>query len=180
VTRVNVYDTSLFEDSAEIWAAFDYDRIRGRWSDEDSDGRGSRGTGRGEAVILTGNGRAKWVLEKWTNWGGEGARHERLDDEDAREWLERNGFDAAVAEHFGGSLTDALHDAAMYGEVTARRDEIIRACKRAGADVTQIAKLMRLSRPTVYAVLGEQGAEGQGGGGRRAAGEGAPEPGALS
>jgi len=151
---VKVYAPGLFDDQGEIWARFDYDRIRGRWSDADPvTGAGSGGTGRGEAVILTGDGRARWVLEKWTNWGGEAARHERLDEPEAREWLERNGFDRAVAEHFGGSLDDALHDAAMYREITARRDEIIRACKRAGAEVAQIAKVMGLSRPTVYEAL---------------------------
>lgn len=160
MTRASVYDTDPFGESGQVWAAFDYDRIRGRWSDIDPvSGAGSGGPGRGEAVILTGNGRAKWVLEKWTNWGGEAARHERLDDEDAREWLERNEFSAAVAEYFGGSLTDTLHDAQMYGEFTSRRDEIIRAAKKAGAGVKQIADLMGLSRPTVYAALGEQGAE---------------------
>lgn len=157
MARVNVYDMSLFEDSTQIWTAFDYDKIRGRWSDLDPvSGAGSRGPGRGEAVILAGDGRSKWVLEKWTNWGGEMARHERMDAPDARNWLERNGFEKAVAEHFGGSLTDALNDAAMYGEVTARRDEIIRACKRAGAEISEIARLMGISRPTVYDVLGEK------------------------
>lgn len=154
MTRVNVYDTSLFGDSAGIWAAFDCDRIRGRWSDEDSGGNGSRGTGRGEAVILTGNGRARWVLEKWTNWAGEAARHERMDAEDAREWLERNGFAGAVAEHFGGSLAGALNDLRMYRETVAQRDALVRAAHTAGANIRQIGQESGVSRNTVYKILG--------------------------
>lgn len=156
MARTNVYDTSLFEDSAQIWTAFDYDRIRGRWSDEDAGGNGSGGTGRGNAVILTGDGRAKWVLERWTRWAHEPARHERMHPDDAREWLERNGFKDAVAEHFGGSLTEALSDLRMFREVNARRDEMIRAARQAGANIAQIARETGLSRPTVYEALGEK------------------------
>lgn len=157
MNRVTVYDTALFGEPGSKHTTFDYDRIRGRWSDRDPvTGVGSRGAGRGEAVILTGNGRSKWVLEKWTDWSGEAGRFERLDEEDARQWLERNEFERAVAEHFTGpGLDDALHDLRMLREINARRDEIIRAAKAAGADVTTISREGGISRPTVYEALKE-------------------------
>jgi len=161
MARVKVHEANILGEPGGTFGYFDYERIRGRWSDEEPDGSGSRGAGRGEAVILAGNGRARWVLERWTNWQGEAAWHVRLADEDARGWLERNGFTQAVEQHFGGSLPDALHDCAMYGEVSARRDEVIRAARKAGADITQIARLMGVSRPTVYGVLGEEAPGGR-------------------
>lgn len=78
---------------------FDYSKIR-RWSDIDPvSGDGSRGTGRGAAVILTSQGR--WVLEQWSRWEGEAWQHEYITADDAREWLIRNECDEAVAEFFG-------------------------------------------------------------------------------
>jgi hypothetical protein len=78
---------------------FDYDKIKGRWSDADHDGNGSRGTGRGTAVILTGGG--KWVHEDWTRWQGEATTWTYTTPEKARDWLLRNNEDATVTEHFG-------------------------------------------------------------------------------
>ena len=142
----------------DTWTAFDYDRITGRWSDRDPvTGNGSGGTGRGTAVILTGNGRARWVLETWTDWAGERNGYEAIDGRSAREWLERSGFGEAAAEHFAGpSLAGALDDCTAYGEAAGRRDETARAAKAAGAEISEIARLMGISRATVYSILGSQ------------------------
>jgi hypothetical protein len=50
-------------------------------------------------------------------------------------------------------LADALNGIRAYGEMRGRRDEIIRAARAAGVDIAQVAREMRLSRPTVYEVL---------------------------
>lgn len=138
--------------------SFTWARIRGRWSDADPvTGDGSRGTGRGEAVILTGDGRARWVLEAWSDWEGEACRYRAMTPGAARDWLEGAGFAAAVTEHFGGSRREAADDLRAYREAVARRDEVIRAAHSAGMDVSEIAGLSGVSRPTVYRVLGLEG-----------------------
>ena len=92
MNRTNVYA------SAELAGWFDYDKAE-RWSDEDYNHNGSGGTGRGQAVIRTAQGR--WILQHWTLWQDEDSRHEYITDEAAREWLLRNDEDAAVAKYFG-------------------------------------------------------------------------------
>lgn len=87
------------QDVTGIIGWFDHDKIQGRWTDRDHNGNGSRGTGRGTAVILTSGG--KWVHEDWTSWQGEATVCTYTTPEQARDWLLRNDEDAAVEEHFG-------------------------------------------------------------------------------
>jgi hypothetical protein len=70
-----------------------------RWSDEDYNGNGSGGTGRGQAVLLTAGDR--WVLENWTRWQGETSTYQWITPEKAREWLLLNSYDDAAEELLG-------------------------------------------------------------------------------
>jgi hypothetical protein len=96
VNRVNVTDAG-----GTRTGHFDYGKIQGRWSDGDRNGygNGSGGTGRGQAIIFTSGG--AWVRERWTQWSGEKDQYSYISDQAAQEWLLSNGFDGAVAEHFG-------------------------------------------------------------------------------
>jgi hypothetical protein len=88
------------DDVTGVIGWFDFDKIQGRWTDRDPVTRnGSRGTGRGTAIILTSGG--KWVHEDWTNWQGEATVYTYATPEQAREWLLRNGEDTAAEEYFG-------------------------------------------------------------------------------
>lgn len=93
--------TNIFADHDDhrIIGWFDWDAIKGRWSDRDHNGNGSRGTGRGEEVILTAGG--KWVMNHWTAWQGESSTRVYITPDEAREWLIANNEDAAAEEHFG-------------------------------------------------------------------------------
>lgn len=101
MARVNVYEAHSdgyggTEDTLAGW--FDPQRAE-RWSDVDHNGNGSGGTGRGQAICRTAQGR--WVLEHWTSWQGEQDRCEFIDAEAAKTWLLENDFDEAVKQHFG-------------------------------------------------------------------------------
>jgi hypothetical protein len=101
MTRINVYshnDEWDYEGTRTLAGWFDSEKAD-RWTDGDYNGNGSGGTGRGQAVYRTAQGR--WVLCNWSNWQDEANRYEFIEPEQAREWLLRNGDDAAVAEHFG-------------------------------------------------------------------------------
>ncbi len=93
--------TNIFadHDDRRIVGWFDWDAIKGRWSDRDYNGNGSHGTGRGEEVILTAGG--KWVMNHWTAWQGESSTRAYMMAGDARDWLLRNNEDTAVEAHFG-------------------------------------------------------------------------------
>lgn len=94
--RANIFAD---HDDKRITGWFDWDAIKGRWSDRDHNNNGSHGTGRGEEVILTAGG--KWVMNHWTAWQGESSTRVYMTADEAREWLLRNGEDAAVEEHLG-------------------------------------------------------------------------------
>jgi hypothetical protein len=100
MNRVNVYDWPVYLNAIPRRVGhFDYDQAT-VWSDRDPfTGNGSGGPGKGEAVVLTADGR--WVLERWSDYQGSASEFEYIAAEDAREWLLRNGEDDAVAEHFG-------------------------------------------------------------------------------
>lgn len=101
MSRVNVYPDAEPDAGAppRVLGWFDYARAS-RWSDQDPvTGNGSGGVHRGQAVIRTAQG--KWVLEHWTDWAGETSTRTFIAEGDAREWLIRNGEDAAVTEYFG-------------------------------------------------------------------------------
>lgn len=102
MNRINVYEKigegDLGYVTPKLAGWFDWDKAA-RWSDADYNGNGSGGTGRGQAVILTAQG--KWVLENWTRWQSESDRYEYISGGDAREWLLRNNEDEAVDQHFG-------------------------------------------------------------------------------
>jgi hypothetical protein len=88
--------TNIFadHDDRRITGWFDWDAIKGRWTDRDYNNNGSHGTGRGEEVILTAGG--KWVMNHWT-----ASTRVYMTADAARDWLLRNEEDAAVAKHFG-------------------------------------------------------------------------------
>jgi hypothetical protein len=94
--RTNIFAA---HDDKRIIGWFDWDAIKGRWSDRDYNNNGSHGTGRGEEVILTAGG--KWVMNHWTAWQGESSTRVYMTADDARDWLLRNNEDNAVEEHFG-------------------------------------------------------------------------------
>lgn len=91
---------SVTSGSGERVGHFDFSKAQ-RWSDGNRGGYGdgSRGTGRGEAVLLTAGG--EWVLERWTQWSGEKETYHYLSAERAQAWLLRNDFDEVVEQHFG-------------------------------------------------------------------------------
>ena len=94
MTRVSVTAPDGSSDGHFTWEK------AARWDDRDpATGDGCRGAGRGEAVMLTAGGR--WVLERWTSWGGEAPSYAGITAAQAREWLLRNGLDGAAAELFG-------------------------------------------------------------------------------
>lgn len=100
-TRINVYkllDNGYGEHERVFDGWFDLSRAE-RWSDQDHNGNGSGGPGRGVAVYRTAQGR--WVMEEWTNWQGEEDLCYFIEADKAREWLLANNFDEAVEEHFG-------------------------------------------------------------------------------
>jgi hypothetical protein len=97
--RTNVYFSFDPEAGPKALAGyFDHDKA-GYWTDRDHNGNGSGGTGRGEAVYRTAQGR--WVLERWTRWQGEANRCVFITPEGACEWLLRNYEDQAVTRYFG-------------------------------------------------------------------------------
>ena len=69
------------------------------WSDRDHNGNGSGGTGRGQTVWCTAQG--KWVLEHWSAWQDEESTYAFITPDEARDWLLRNDEDVAVRDHFG-------------------------------------------------------------------------------
>lgn len=101
MTRINVYshnDEWDYEGTRTLEGWFDSAKAEG-WTDRDYNGNGSGGTGRGQAVYRTAQGR--WVLQNWSNWQNEANRCEFIEPDQAREWLLRNDEDAVVAKHFG-------------------------------------------------------------------------------
>lgn len=50
-------------------------------------------------------------------------------------------------------LDDALAGLRAYREIAGRRDDLIRAARAAGADITTISREGGISRPTVYEAL---------------------------
>lgn len=100
--RINVHGTTGFDGNGfperRLVGWFDWNKAA-RWSDADYNGNGSGGTARGQAVILTAQG--KWVLENWSSWQNETDQYEYITADEAREWLLRNNEDKAVEEHFG-------------------------------------------------------------------------------
>lgn len=102
MSRVNVYERVSEQDlgyeAPKLAGWFEWSKAA-RWSDADYNHNGSGGTGRGQAVMLTAGGR--WVLEHWTIWQGGTDRYEYITDDEARDWLLRNGEDEAVRQHFG-------------------------------------------------------------------------------
>lgn len=52
-----------------------------------------------EILYRTAGGR--YVLHRWSQWQGTPDSYRYIEDDDSREWLLRNGHDAAVAEVFG-------------------------------------------------------------------------------
>ena len=99
MTRINVYTEGDEYESGTFAGWFDSSKAS-HWDDSDYNGNGSHGTGRGEGIYRTSQGR--WVKEIWSRWQGE-PRHACtfIDAEDAREWLLRNHEDEAVAEYLG-------------------------------------------------------------------------------
>jgi hypothetical protein len=94
VTRVSITAPDGSHDGHFAWEKAQ------RWDDRDpATGDGCRGAGRGDAVMLTAGGR--WVMERWTDWGGESPSYAAITAEAARGWLLRNGSDGAVGEFFG-------------------------------------------------------------------------------
>jgi hypothetical protein len=101
MSRINVYswpDEDDYLAKPELLGWFDSAKAD-RWTDRDYNGNGSGGTGRGQAVYRTAQGR--WVLSNWSNWQGEANSYTFIEPEQAQEWLLRNDCDDAVAEHFG-------------------------------------------------------------------------------
>lgn len=101
MNRINVYDYPAgWDEDASVTLAgwFDMEKAQ-KWSDADSNGDGSGGTGRGQAIVRTAQGR--WVLCNWTRYQGDANTYQYTTAEDAREWLLREGYDDAVTEHFG-------------------------------------------------------------------------------
>jgi len=94
--RTNIFAA---HDDRRITGWFDWDAIKGRWSDRDHNNNGSGGRGRGEEVILTAGG--KWVMNHWTAWQGESSTRVYMTADAARDWLLRNEEDSAVEEYFG-------------------------------------------------------------------------------
>jgi hypothetical protein len=101
MARVNVYEAhdNGYGDAEYTLAGWFRSERAERYSDADHNGNGSGGTGRGQAVYRTAQGR--WVLERWTRWQGEEDHLEYIDAETARSWLLKNDFDEAIEEHFG-------------------------------------------------------------------------------
>jgi hypothetical protein len=103
MTRINVYSVAdesdrMNEDGPQLLGWFDSSKSS-RWTDRDYNGNGSGGTGRGQAVNRTAQG--KWVLEHWTCWVNEHDRYEYITPDAARECLLRNQEDEAAAKYFG-------------------------------------------------------------------------------
>ena len=101
MSRINVYghnDEWDYEGTRTLEGWFDSSKAD-RWTDADYNGNGSGGTGRGQAIWRTAQGR--WVMQNWSAWQGEEGRFEFTTPEAAREWLLSNDNDDAVAEHFG-------------------------------------------------------------------------------
>lgn len=101
MARINVYswpDEDDYLTKPELLGWFDSSKAD-RWTDGDYNGNGSLGTGRGEALFRTAQGR--WVKQIWSNWQGETNKHTFIEPDEAREWLLRNGMDDAVARYFG-------------------------------------------------------------------------------
>ena len=99
MSRINVYTEGDEYDSGTLAGHFDSTKAS-HWDDSDYNGNGSHGTGRGEGIYRTAQGR--WVKDIWSRWQGE-PRHACtfIDAEDAREWLLRNHEDEAVTKYFG-------------------------------------------------------------------------------
>jgi hypothetical protein len=105
VSRINIYeqidydaDWTRSDEKPALLGWFESTKAD-RWSDRDYNGNGSGGTGRGQAVWHTAQG--KWVLENWTAWQNESNTYAYITADEAREWLLRNDEDEAVKANFG-------------------------------------------------------------------------------
>jgi hypothetical protein len=96
MSRVNVYEDGVRDAKLTGW--FDTAAAE-NWRDQDHNGNGSGGTGRGTALWHTSQ--ERWVLENWTSWQDERSTYQFIEPEQAREWLIRNEEDSAVARYFG-------------------------------------------------------------------------------
>jgi hypothetical protein len=104
MSRINVYapvDESdwMNDDGPQLVGHFESTKAE-QWSDADYNGNGSRGTGRGTALLRTAGG--KWVLAHWTRWQGESDTYAYIEDDAAKEWLLRYHEDEAITKYFGG------------------------------------------------------------------------------
>jgi len=103
MSRINIYSVDEYDGPVlEGW--FDPDKallIEGRreWDGNNHVCVHLRSDARGQNLYRTAGGR--WVLETWSRWQNEEARHEFVSDEQARQWLLINGSDDVVEEYFG-------------------------------------------------------------------------------
>lgn len=96
MARINVYSSDYERSTLEGW--FESSKAD-FWSDRDWNGDGSQGTGRGQTIWRTAQGR--WVLENWTRWQGESDSYRYIDADEAREWLLKNNRDDIVEKYLG-------------------------------------------------------------------------------
>lgn len=102
MSRTNIYRypdyDNIYNDAPVLEGWFDLAKASA-WDDADWNGNGTGGVGRSDVLYLTSGG--KWVLSHRSAWQDETSTYEYVTSDHAREWLLRNGEDAAVAAHFG-------------------------------------------------------------------------------
>lgn len=105
MARINVYDYPD-EESPTLAGHFDPEKaalIREdtRWSEDAGQHVSIVSGGRytHEGLYRTAGGR--WVLNRWSQWQGDAETYQFIDDETAKDWLERNESYGEVERYFG-------------------------------------------------------------------------------
>ena len=102
--RINITEYDEYEGRSRLIGWFDLDKATRFSEDQDWNGSNHISVNTGsewdhQTVYRTAQGR--WALRGWSNRQGVQDTWGFISDADAREWLLRNGEDAAVAKYFG-------------------------------------------------------------------------------
>lgn len=166
MTRINVYtypaadEDPTYGEQPTVAGWFDPDKATAIEEDTDWDGNNHISVATGskwEHEILYRTAKGRWVLHHWSQWQGSMPTYRFASDNEARDWLIKNGRDAEVEEYFGALDEEAGPDRGgrpeigpaiqiRLGELLAPVDE------RAAAESVSRAEMVRRLVATGLAV----------------------------
>lgn len=136
--RINITEADEYTSEPTLVGWFDPDKATEIAEDTDWDGSNHISVATGsqsehECLYRTAGGR--WVLHGWSQWQGTLPSYRFVADEQAREWLLRNGRDEAVEEHFGAVEPErGPGRPEIGGAVHVRLGDLLPAVDAAAAD----------------------------------------------